>query len=92
MEQIRNELSLIVNKDIIDNFIIFKNCKNTDFITKTISCFKQTIFKKESILIKEGQLIENIIFVKDGRLILEATINLLKPDESYKKYFKENFK
>ena len=91
-EQIRNELSLIVNKDIIDNFIIFKNCKNTDFITKTISCFKQTIFKKETILIKEGQLIENIIFVKDGRLILEATINLLKPDESYKKYFKENFK
>ena len=30
--------------------------------------------------------------MKDGRLILEATINLLKPYESYQKYFKENFK
>ena len=91
-EQLRNELLLIINKDIIKNFLIFKDCKNTDFITKTLSCFIQAICKKETILISEGQQVENIIFVKDGRLILEATIDLMKPYESYKKYFKENFK
>jgi hypothetical protein len=81
-----------VNKNIIDNFIIFKDTKNTDFIIKTLSCFIEAICKKETILLKEGQLIESIIFVKDGRLTLEATINLIKPYESFKKYFKENFK
>ena len=91
-DQLRNELLLIMNKNIIKNFLFFRNCKNTDFITKTISCFIQAIFKKETVLIKEGEQVENIIFVKDGRLILEATINLLKPYESYQKYFKENFK
>ena len=91
-EQLRNELSLIVNKNIIKNFNFFKNCGNTDFIIKTLSCLFQETFKKETILIKEGQLIESIIFVKDGRLILEATIDLIKPYESYQKYFKENFK
>ena len=91
-EQLRNEMLLIINKDIIDNFIIFKDCKNTDFIIKIISCFTQTICRKESILIKEGDPVENIIFVKDGRLILEATIDLIKPFDSYKKYFTENFK
>ena len=91
-DQLRNELLLIMNKNVIKNFLFFRNCKNTDFITKTISCFIQAIFKKETVLIKEGEQVENIIFVKDGRLILEATINLLKPYESYQKYFKENFK
>ena len=81
-----------MNKNIIKNFLFFRNCKNTDFIIKTISCFIQSIFKKETILIKEGEKVESIIFVKDGRLILEATINLLKPYESYQKYLKENFK
>ena len=87
-------MALVINKnkDIINNFTIFKDCKNTDFIIKTLSCFIQLICKKETILIKEGQKVENIIFVKDGRLILEATIDLLKPYESYKKYFVENFK
>ena len=60
-EQLRNEMLLIINKDIIDNFIIFKDCKNTDFIIKIISCFTQTICRKESILIKEGDPVENII-------------------------------
>ena len=91
-EQLRNELILIINKDIINNFTIFKDCKNTDFIIKTLSCFIQVICKKETILIKEGQKVQNIIFVKDGRLILEAKIDLLKPYESYKKYFVKNFK
>ena len=91
-EQLRNEMLLIMYKDIMDNFIIFRDCKNTDFIIKIISCFKQTVCKKEAILIKEGDRVDSIIFVKDGRLILEATIDLIKPFESYKKYFSENFK
>jgi hypothetical protein len=55
------------------------------------SAFTQITCEKEAILIKEGKKIENIIFVKEGRLILEATINLDNPSESYEKYFKQNF-
>ena len=40
----------------------------------------------------DGKKVENIIFVKEGRLILEAAINLNNPSESYEKYFRENFK
>jgi hypothetical protein len=40
----------------------------------------------------EGQQIDSIIFVKDGRLILEATVDLLDPFKSIEKYFQDNFR
>ena len=90
-DKLRNDLLLVIYKDVIDNFIIFKGCKNTDFITQICAAFIQTICEKETVLIKEGAKVDNIIFVRDGRLILEATINVSNPTESYEKYFKENF-
>ena len=91
-DKIRNDMLKIIYKDIITNFKIFKDCKNSDFIIKMLSCFIQTTYKKDIILIQEGKKIENVIYVKDGHLILEATIDLLEPLKSIKKYFNENFK
>ena len=91
-DKIRNELLRIIYKDVINNFKIFKDSKNSDFIIKMLTCFVQTTCKKDTILMIEGKKVENIIYVKDGRLILEATIDLLDPIKSIKKYFKENFK
>ena len=42
-------------------------------------------------MILEGELIDNIIFVKDGRLSLEVTIDLNEPYKSIYNYFKNNF-
>ena len=91
-DKIRNDLLKRIYKDIIINFKIFKDCKNSDFIIKMLTCFIQTTCKKNTILMLEGQQIDSIIFVKDGRLILEATIDLLDPFKSIEKYFKDNFR
>ena len=90
-DKLRNDLILVIFRDVINHFNVFKGCNNTDFISQMCSAFTQITCVKEAILIKEGKQIENIIFVKEGRLILEATINLDNPSESYEKYFKQNF-
>ena len=83
---------LVIYRDAINKFYIFKGCNNTDFIIQMCAAFIQTTVDKETILMPEGKKVENIIFVKEGRLILEAVINLTNPSESYEKYFRENFK
>ena len=90
-DKIRNDLLKIIYKDVIKNFKIFRDNRNSDFILKMLTCFIQTTCQKDTILMLEGKIVDNIIFVKDGRLILEATIDLKNPLKSIKKYFKENF-
>ena len=91
-DKLRNDMLLVIYRDAINKFYIFKGCNNTDFITQMCAAFIQTTVDKETILMPEGKKVENIIFVKEGRLILEAVINLTNPSESYEKYFRENFK
>ena len=90
-DKLRNDMLLVIYRDVINNFYIFKNCKNTDFITQMCAAFVHVTCEKETILLMEGKKVENIIFVKEGRLILEAAINLNNPSESYEKYFRKNF-
>ena len=91
-DKLRNDMLLVIYRDAINKFFIFKGCNNTDFILQICSAFIQTTVSKETILITEGKKVENIIFVKEGRLILEAIINLANPSESYERYFRKNFK
>ena len=91
-DKLRNDLLLVIYQDEINHFFMFKGCKNTDFIIQVCAAFIQTTCEKETILMQEGKKVENIIFVKDGRLILEAAINLSNPAVSYEKYFRHNFK
>ena len=91
-DKLRNDMLLVIYRDVINKFYIFKGCNNTDFMLQMCSAFIQTTVGKETVLMPEGKKVENIIFVKDGRLILEAIINLANPSESYERYFRENFK
>ena len=91
-DKLRNDMLLVIYRDAINKFYIFKGCNNTDFILQLCSAFIQSTVGKETILMSEGKKVENIIFVKEGRLILEAIINLANPSESYERYFRENFK
>ena len=91
-DSLRNDMLLVVYRDVIRNFNVFKGCNNTDFIIQMCSAFIQTICEKETILLMEGKKVEHIIFVKEGKLILEAAINLVNPSDSYEKYLKVNFK
>jgi len=57
-------------KDIINNFIFFKNFNNSDFIIRVILALKPIQASKNERLVNEGDYIEEIIFVQKGRFSL----------------------
>jgi hypothetical protein len=75
----------------IKNFKLFRNCDNSNFIIQVLSNFVPAVSKKSEILVYEGENIEEIVIVKDGRLSLEAAIDIEDPEESIKNYFNINF-
>ena len=89
---LKNSLIFEIHKDVINRFIFFNGCENSDFILKVITHFIPLVSKKNAFLIKEGEIIENIIFVKNGRLALEAAIDLDNIEESVEKYLEYQFK
>ena len=88
---IKNNLLFEIHKEIIRKFIFFHGCENSDFILKILTHFIPLYSKKNAFLIKEGEIIENIFFVKDGRLSLEAAIDLDNIEESVEKYLEYQF-
>ena len=56
-----------------------------------LTSFIPIISKKEEIIILQGEIIQNIIFVKDGRLSMEISIDLNDPYKSIQNYFEFNF-
>ena len=76
---LRNTLIFEMYKPIINSFIFFKNFSNSDFIVRVILAFKPILAIKNDLLIKDGDLVEDIIFVKRGTLSLELPLNLTPP-------------
>ena len=90
-EALKNQLLLKIYSKEINEFLIFKQVKNSSFILQMLSNFITIITKREEVLILEGELIDNIIFVKDGRLVMEIIIDLNDPYRSIQKYLEINF-
>ena len=88
---LRNVLILLMYESCIKNFKLFRNCDNSNFIIQVLSNFVPAVSKKSEILVYEGENIEEIVIVKDGRLSLEAAIDIEDPEESIKNYFNINF-
>jgi len=88
---LKNEILLSMYKLTIKNFKIFKGIHNTDFTIRLLTNFIPLISKKNAFLIYEGQLIDNIIFIKEGRLALEASIDIKEPYKSIKDYLNKKF-
>ena len=87
---LKNNLIYEMYKPIIKNFIFFKNFQNTDFIVQVITCFKPILAYKNYILVNEGDLIEDIIFVKHGVLSVELPLNITNLQENIDKYLTTN--
>ena len=83
---LKNNLIYEMYKPIIKNFIFFKNFQNTDFIVQVILSFKPILAYKNDILVNENDLIEDIIFVKQGVLSVELPINMTDPQENIQRY------
>jgi hypothetical protein len=77
-------------KQIIQNFIFFKEIDNSDFIIKVATSLKPLIAIKGDILIQEGDFVKEIIFVKAGVIGLNICIDLDHLDTSIKKFFGKN--
>ena len=90
-DTIKNELLFKIYSKVINGFIIFKGIENSNFILQILTNFIPITSKKEETLILEGELIDNVIFIKDGKLSLEASIDLNDPYNSINKYLKYNF-
>ena len=88
---LKNQLLMSIYGQIIKNFKIFRGTHNTDFTIRLLTNFIPLFSKKNAFLIHEGQLIDNIIFVKEGRLALEASIDMKEPGKSVKQYLNKNF-
>ena len=88
---LKNVLLLLMYESCIKNFKVFRNCENSNFIIQALSNFVPAVSKKSEILVYEGEMIEEIVIIKDGRLSLEAAIDIDNPEESIKHYFNINF-
>ena len=83
---IQNNLIIEIYKPIIKNFLFFKYFENSDFFVKLVTSMKPILSMKGDILLHEGDIIEDIIFIKKGILNLTIGINLDDP----KKYIEEH--
>ena len=79
---LQNNLIIEIYKPIIQNFQFFKSFENSDFFVKIVTSMKPILSMKDDILIQEGDIIEDIIFIKNGVLTLEIIIDLNEPKKS----------
>ena len=82
---LRNKLILEMYRDIIYNFIFFKKFYNTDFIIQVVLAFKPIQALRNEKLVKEGEYIEEIFFVKRGVLSLEIPLPVVLKNETIQK-------
>ena len=85
---LQNNLIIEIYKPIIKNFQFFKSFENSDFFVKIVTSLKPILSMKDDILIQEGDIIEDIIFIKNGVLTLEIIIDLSKPKKSVESHLK----
>ena len=88
---LKNTILFTMYKSAIKNFKFFKKNDNSEFIAQVLTNFITFISKKNEFLVYEGEMIEEIIFIKDGRISLNAAINLEAPSKSIYNYFNEKF-
>jgi hypothetical protein len=79
---LQNNLIIEIYKPIIQNFQFFKSFENSDFFVKIVTSMKPILSMKDDILIQEGDIIEDIIFIKNGVLTLEIIMDLNDPKKS----------
>ena len=88
---LKNNLIFSMYKLEIEKFIFFKGISNTNFLSEVLFNFSPLICKKNHILLKENEIIEEIYFVREGGLSLELPINMDSPEETINGYLSKEF-
>ena len=88
---LKNNLIFSMYKLEIEKFTFFKGISNTNFVSEVLYNFSPLICKKNQILLKENEIIEEVYFVREGGLCLELPINMDRPEESINDYLSKEF-
>ncbi len=81
---LKNDLVYNMYEHIIRNFAFFKKFDNKDFIVSVIFAFNPISAIKNDVLIKDGEFVEDIIFIKTGKITLEYPIKIMNNKEEEK--------
>ena len=87
---LKNTLLNEMYKPLINNFNFFKNFKNSSFVLEIVRKLYPIRAYKNEILLDQGDLIENMIFIKEGRLNLEVKIDIDNPIKSVNKLLNDD--
>ena len=88
---LKNNLIFSMFKIEIEKFNYFKGISNTNFLSELLYHFSSVTYKKNEILFNENEIIEEIIFVKDGRVSLELPIDIENTEQSANEYLSDDF-
>ena len=88
---LKNNLLFSMYKSEIERFSFFKGISNTNFLSELLYNFSSAICKKNEIIMNENEIIEKIVFVKEGRLSLELPIDMENPEISTEEYLSQQF-
>jgi hypothetical protein len=88
---LKNTLLNEMYKPIIMHLNFFKHFKNSSFVLEIVRKLLPIRAYKNDILLDQGDIIENMILVKEGRLSLEVKINIDNPVESINKLLNDDF-
>ena len=87
---LKNSLLNEMYRPIIRNLNFFKNFKNSSFVLEIVRKLLPIRAYKNDILLDQGDIIENMILIKEGRLTLEVKININDPVESVNKLLNDD--
>ena len=88
---LKNTILFSMYKTAIENFKFFNKNNNSVFIAEVLNHFIPSISKKNEFLVVEGEMMEEIIFLREGKLTLNAAIGMENQMDSIYNYFTENF-
>ena len=88
---LKNKLIFSMFTIEINNLKFFKGISNTNFLSEILYNFSSVICKKNEIVLNENEIIEQIFFVREGRLSLELPIDMECQEKSIHGYLSEHF-
>ena len=80
-----------INKPLIEGINFFKNFSNSNFILKAISKLIPIIAYQGDIIIEQKEIINSMIFIKQGRLSVELAINMNEIHNKIDEYITGDF-
>ena len=88
---LKNNILFAMYRTTITNFKFFNQNNNSIFIAEILNNFIPSTSKKNDFLIVEGEMLEEILFIKDGKIALNAAVEKENQLQSIIKYYTENF-